>query len=179
MHLVFAWMDTDTTLDAYNLFPDIIVKSFDVASGTLSDRINITQGTAYDGNNYWMYLGDYCFIDAYGNITPHITTSDLNLIDTNPVKHYYIQGVTITALPNETKPVTFQVYPNPASDHLYVNLSDGKYNLTIYNALGNVVLAKQVNGGLNTIDLSKLPAGLYIVDVTSNNYHATQKVLKQ
>ena len=179
MHLVFAWMDTDTTLNAYNTNPDIILKSFDVAKDSLGNRINLTKGTAYDGNNYWMYLGDYCFIDANGNIIPHITTSDLNPSDVGPVKHYYIQGVKITALPNETKPVTFQVYPNPASDHLYVNLSDGKYNLTIYNALGNVVLAKQVNGGLNTIDLSKLPAGLYIVDVTSNNYHATQKVIKQ
>jgi len=179
MHLVFAWMDTDTTLDKYNKYPDIILKSFDVASDSLGNRINLTKGTAYDANNYWMYLGDYCFIDANGIITPHITTSDLNTSDVGPVKHYYVQGVTITALPNETKPVTFQVYPNPASDHLYVNLSDGKYNLTIYNALGNVVLAKQVNGGLNTIDLSKLPAGLYIVDVTSNNSHATQKVLKQ
>ncbi|MCX7697665.1 MAG: T9SS type A sorting domain-containing protein [Bacteroidales bacterium] len=182
--LFFAWMDTDTTLDAYNLYPDIIVKRYNVATNTLGPRVNLTQGTNYDGVNYWMYLGDYCFVDQQGIATLHITTSDLNLSDVGPVKHYYVKNVKIApngeyaSIKESTSPIV-SIYPNPVKDQLYVNLNSGNYQLYIYNTLGNLVLSKEANGGMNVVDMSKLPAGLYIINVTGSGSNVVKKVIKQ
>lgn len=183
--LFFVWMDTDTTLDAYNLYPDLIVKRYDVASGTLGPRVNLTQGTNYDGVNYWMYLADYCFVNQQGVATLHITTSDLNMSDVGPVKHYYVQNVKIdvngeyyTSI-NETATPILSMYPNPVKDQLYINLNAGTYQLNVYNTLGNVVLSKEVSGGMNVVDMSKLPAGLYIINIAGSDYSTTRKIVKQ
>lgn len=74
----------------------------------------------------------------------------------------------------KTRPVDdVVIYPNPAQDQLYVNisLSDGdRGTIAIYNHLGQVISTRGINAakGFNnyTLDVSGLAAGQYFVTVT-------------
>ena len=71
------------------------------------------------------------------------------------------------------------VYPNPAQDILFVKLAQpfgGIANAKIYNVRGQVIeTRKNVNGTLS-FDTSRLPAGLYIVEMELDGHLLTKKV---
>jgi hypothetical protein len=76
------------------------------------------------------------------------------------------------------------MWPNPAKNVININndgSNSGKYSTAqIYNLSGNLSLEKKLTEGLNTIDISNLPAGAYIVKAFNNagNFY-TQKIIKQ
>ncbi|MBL7827074.1 MAG: hypothetical protein JNJ57_10615 [Saprospiraceae bacterium] len=60
------------------------------------------------------------------------------------------------------KTTTVKVWPNPAREWLYVETdtdADGRFLL--YDALGRLVALAEVHGGTASLDVSKLPAGVY------------------
>ncbi|MGJ5643029.1 T9SS type A sorting domain-containing protein [Formosa sp. S-31] len=55
------------------------------------------------------------------------------------------------------------IYPNPASETIaFKNLSDDQ-EIAIYNVMGQVVLRKNINASNNTINVSNLSKGMYLV----------------
>jgi photosystem II stability/assembly factor-like uncharacterized protein len=76
---------------------------------------------------------------------------------------------------HETATRNFSVYPNPSSDKLWVEFTPpepGLYILTVVNAAGQVAGRKEVRAtGMMTrsqLDVSRLPAGYYIVRVSGS-----------
>jgi uncharacterized repeat protein (TIGR01451 family) len=87
-----------------------------------------------------------------------------------------IESTTAVAPVAAASPV--KVYPNPAVDKVYVeNLGDG--TVSILNVDGSVVIAEHINGTKAMIDVSKLPAGVYILKTTSAEKASTTKLIKQ
>ena len=73
--------------------------------------------------------------------------------------------------PQVTK--TLAAYPNPVADKLYLeNITSGS-TVSIYNQVGQLVL--EVLNAQQGIDVSSLPAGLYVV----KNQSSTLKIIKQ
>ena len=73
------------------------------------------------------------------------------------------------------KPV--KVYPNPATDRITVeNLSNGE--ISILNVSGVVMLKQDIVNDKTIIDLSDLPAGIYILKTVSGAKSATNKFTK-
>jgi len=75
------------------------------------------------------------------------------------------------------------MWPNPAKNVININ-NDGSNNeyakAQIYNLAGNLSLEKKLNDGINTIDISSLPAGAYIVKANTNAGSSfTQKIIIQ
>lgn len=71
-----------------------------------------------------------------------------------------------------------KVYPNPAEGWLFVDYASAKA-ITIMNAVGAVVYEdKQLyyNKGLKSIDVTQLPAGMYLVKVSNAGGSTVQKV---
>ncbi|TVZ59799.1 putative secreted protein (Por secretion system target) [Flavobacteriaceae bacterium MAR_2010_105] len=69
---------------------------------------------------------------------------------------------------------SIKVYPNPASDALYVKgISDeGSSNILLYNINGSLVLGAKIDNSYNQgqkIDIQKLPTGLYLMRIVNNN----------
>lgn len=64
------------------------------------------------------------------------------------------------------------IYPNPANNYLNVALADRiqeTISIRIVNSLGQIVIEKtNLSGELNTIDISSLGSGMYIVQVSKN-----------
>lgn len=188
--IFYAWMDTDTLLSTDNLYPDINVKMYDVATATIYPKVNLTRGTSYDAYNYWMYLSDVTF-DLSGSYQLHISTTDLNTNDIGPVNHYYMSGVILDNTGQliagvEDMPLQsfVSLYPNPTSDNLNLSFNTnarGDYNITIFNTLGSVVMSDIVNvngAAIQTINLENLPTGIYMIEISNNSGSMTKKIIK-
>jgi bilirubin oxidase len=70
---------------------------------------------------------------------------------------------------NDINPSTdFSVYPNPANDKLYINLSDADteiYYVTIVTVSGRVVMMLPEPKWQNGIDISSLSSGVYVIQI--------------
>ena len=71
------------------------------------------------------------------------------------------------------------IYPNPARNEITVTGSDINA-ITITNAIGQTLISKDGNAGKVSIDISSLPAGIYLVTVICDNgSRAVSKIVKQ
>jgi uncharacterized protein (TIGR02145 family) len=69
-------------------------------------------------------------------------------------------------------------YPNPATDKLYFNDIQGiKNEIIIYNMEGEQVLNKSIDAG--PLDISKLPRGIYMVELLVSGNITINKLIKQ
>lgn len=59
----------------------------------------------------------------------------------------------------------FRLFPNPASDHIYLYPADPGNEVRIYNLLGNELLRAKVASRNGTIDISALPKGVYFIQI--------------
>ena len=70
------------------------------------------------------------------------------------------------------------LYPNPSSEK--VKIEAGNYtieNLQIQNSLGQTVLEFNPNGSSIVVDIAMLPPGIYMVQIVSEGYKTTQKLI--
>ncbi len=82
-------------------------------------------------------------------------------------------SVTFGAAPASVKDITKaesnKIYPNPASDLLFINdAKAGKYQYEIYSVSGSKVMSGNASGN-EGIKISSLPVNLYLVKITDSN----------
>jgi hypothetical protein len=65
------------------------------------------------------------------------------------------------------------IYPNPASDYIYVNK---KANLKVFNLVGELIMFKNNS---NTLNVSKINKGIYSIIIEYNNKIVNRKIIKQ
>jgi hypothetical protein len=88
-------------------------------------------------------------------------------------------SVVLDALPNKV-----DIYPNPTTDLVNINLKDTDFdpesNIEIYNVDGKLVRSVANPNKTNTIlvDLSDLPTGMYIVKIQVNGNLVTERIIK-
>ena len=75
---------------------------------------------------------------------------------------------------NEINANNINIYPNPASDVIYVDV-DESFNAVIYNYQGQVV--KNVNVDNGQINVSDLTAGIYFLEIRANNNVMIEKII--
>jgi len=79
---------------------------------------------------------------------------------------------------------SLRIFPNPTKGFLYVNADLSIYrniHVVVYNSLGQPVLKKdnlELTGNNELLDLSKYPAGLYFVQLSTSGVIKTEKILK-
>jgi hypothetical protein len=72
------------------------------------------------------------------------------------------------------------VYPNPVSDNIYIE-SFGKLNgsAQITDISGKLIQGTELSGNKTKMDVSKLPAGVYLLRINSNDQSVVEKLIKQ
>ena len=78
---------------------------------------------------------------------------------------------------DENTESTVTVYPNPASDNVFVN-AEGQSHIEIYNLVGQCVKENDIQNGNETISIADLPKGSYFIKVSGNHGTATVKFIK-
>lgn len=103
-------------------------------------------------------------------------------LNANPLDEAALGNVVVAASTlnvatvNKSKTV---LYPNPAHNNLQLSSEALIEELSIYNAIGQKVLSAIPNGNQNSIDISGLANGIYILNSTSNGNIKSQKFIKQ
>lgn len=73
----------------------------------------------------------------------------------------------------------FTIFPNPFHESVQINTSFSNYNLEVYSCSGELLLEKNViYSGKNTIDLSSLPTGSYLITIRTDELVRTNKLVK-
>lgn len=74
------------------------------------------------------------------------------------------------------------IYPNPASENITINITSTSKNVSvkIYDATGRMVKnMENVKSGENTINVSELENGLYLLNLQDGNNSVTKRFIKQ
>ena len=73
---------------------------------------------------------------------------------------------------------TFKMYPNPANENYLKIETISDTNVTIFNTLGKVVKRNKITINNNSIDISKLTKGVYIIKLTIDKKSITKKLIR-
>ena len=85
-----------------------------------------------------------------------------------------VGGVGINELSNEN----LSVYPNPVKNKLFVELANERVTeINVIDYAGRVV--KTINGNVNTVNVSDLTRGIYILKIATENGVSTTRFVKQ
>ncbi len=134
-------------------------------NGIFSFELNIQIGTPSGGVEQYVALSPTgAEIQIPSLIYPDLTTSGNDLTQANAFVN---------------------IYPNPAKDLLWIDISNSKSisnNYSIYDAKGSLLAQKklgEISGRFNdSIDISEYPQGLYFVVVTLDGMVTSKKIVK-
>lgn len=199
LKMSYLWMETDTLINAKNLYPNIKGSSADFSTLLATDEVNFTEGGAYDANNYWMCVSGTGWDNSGTNVIPVVTSRLLNLPQTGdnstfPWMHEWVGGIsfapaeyvnTIVLTGVNENPVAINgisVYPNPSKDltNLSIDLkANASVNVSIVNSIGQTVKnfdLGNANAGMNSfqLDISSLSNGIYVIQMNIGGEMATR-----
>jgi len=87
----------------------------------------------------------------------------------------------ISGIENEETNQNYQIYPNPSSDFINIELNNlENVNVSIINATGQVVFKKSITEKqIEQIDISDFKKGIYLITISGQNYSNTEKIIKK
>lgn len=130
---------------------------------------------AYDGSSALSIAGTFKTQITMGPITLNAPSSSADA---------WLGKISIGGLmrTESTSGATFnaEVYPNPSGNFLLVKSDHGEeLDLMIFNEEGKLELSTSMDCNESIIDVSSLPAGAYILQITSAGKKSVTKFLKQ
>ena len=73
-----------------------------------------------------------------------------------------------------------EIFPNPTTGSIQINADlGGRKELTVMTISGQAVLEDSFLSKKRTLDLSSLPAGMYLIKITSKEGNVTQRIIKE
>jgi hypothetical protein len=104
------------------------------------------------------------------------------------IRQKFEDGITgcgcasLTGISENENASSLLLYPNPANENITVQISSitGDYMANIYDARGRLVITQKLSGtSENTIGISGLKKGLYLINITDGERSFTKRFVKQ
>ncbi len=92
----------------------------------------------------------------------------------NQTRSVYPQYLDVTSASAE-KPIALKAYPNPSAGLVQLEGLKSGVQGRVFNLLGAEVLRFQAQGENHTLDLSKLPSGVYILEAGGKNHRLVKQ----
>lgn len=156
-------------------------------STIIADANPINGGIVTGGGNY--ENGEICTLTVnpntgyqfiYWTENAEIVSQDLSYSFTvTGNRHLIAQLTDIVNVTEEQLAEDLTVYPNPATDKLYIEYSDQILHCELFTTVGSRVYHGSDNGTKVEIPLEALPAGLYLVRITTQNLVLTKRFVKE
>jgi hypothetical protein len=73
---------------------------------------------------------------------------------------------------------SFKMYPNPANGNTVYFKVIEEVQINVYKVLGKLVSSNKVTENKNTIDISNLSEGIYVLRITNGDKFVTKKLVK-
>lgn len=102
------------------------------------------------------------YVNVYGGFTQKVTGNQKNssATDNNNI------GDTETAVSEVAKENSLNVYPNPATTQVYVELGNtDEADMTVRNNMGQILMSSHISAFQTQIDLSSFASGVYFVQI--------------
>ncbi len=140
----------------------------------------------YDLGTYKLQYGE----DYVGETTPYLNSCFVTAYNyfnsfsaINPSgtwkKRYEMTQVSNLGV-EEAELGLFRAYPNPASSEITIeSISSEEAQLTIVDLMGKTIQTEKLSGFSNTLNIEKLPEGIYIMQYISNGLKQTTRFIKQ
>ena len=124
-----------------------------------------------------LYDGEHSSFDELGLSTQSVGVPTWYYITETPMVRMNFDPNVSTAVSNIENTI-FNVYPNPTNGVFAINLAEiSKYDITVYNVLGQIILSTYTNSMSTTIDLSSFDKGIYTVELRNKNIIFTEKII--
>jgi|GEM_PF-2875392 len=150
----------------YNL--NLNTKTVNWSKKITRNLINSYQSiTCLPNNQYAISFNEYNWVD---NPSPNLQTQ-VWILDAN--------GSIISQREFHSKTNAFEIYPNPTSDYLKVNLEEAlnsPLRYSIVNTKGEIVKQGQIDNEADLIDTRSIPTGVYYLSITNKG---TMRFLKE
>jgi hypothetical protein len=128
-------------------------------------------------NNYWCTTDSIAtqavIYDGHNNVSYGLV--NFMPLDTNQC--YLTSGIS----DNKPQTLSFNVFPNPTSNDLTIELptTTSKAEIKIYTLLGDLAYSSTVRTKKTEIDVSAFANGIYIIQIEAGNILSRQKFIKQ
>ena len=86
------------------------------------------------------------------------------------VRKISFENNNFTAVEDVLTPSTICVYPNPTADMLIIDGVTAQQEIAIYSLNGSKVLSTQSQEGTNTLHVSDLPNGVYLLKLANETF---------
>ena len=86
------------------------------------------------------------------------------------VRKISFENNDFTAVEDVLTPSAIRVYPNPTADMLIIDGVTAKQEIAIYSLNGAKVLSSQSQEGTNTLHVSDLPNGVYLLKLANETF---------
>ena len=124
-------------------------------------------------------LNEFYFYGAYDN-SP--STFNEGTVSGNFTFKYMSDPKVSSVNQEESNKTVYSFFPNPTSDHLYINNNgsslDKPFDIFIYDLNGNIV-KKNINSYIESIEMSDLPDGVYVLKLVTDQQSISQKIIKK
>lgn len=142
---------------------------------------------ADDTKDYIVNTWEWIDLTSLGHIDSlhlYLSSSDTGVFGMNTPAYFCMDNFTTneTSVSVGNTPVSHaaKVYPNPATDMLYVEMPNADIEqIVVMDMSGKVVTQQAVSGTAASVQLKEIPAGNYILQLSGNGIKAVSRFVKQ
>jgi len=148
------------------------------AGETVADlTISVTIGNTVT----WYVLNEEFSFTAIPNTTVLEDGATYFVVQSNGncMSEYHAITVSSTAGLKNIAQNSLSVYPNPSTGSVTVKNNAVISQIAVSNLLGQRVITQKANDNVAQVNIAALPAGTYILQVTTAGGNATSKIIKQ
>ena len=112
------------------------------------------------------------------------TTVGVNTYECSPHPDSMYGTINVTGSTagiSENNLLSFEMYPNPVSDLLNIQLPTGteKAEVSVFDYTGRLVSSKTISSNDTAIDVQKISKGIYMIRVATNTKIGVQRFIKK
>lgn len=170
---LFKWLHID--------HPEVKIAAF----GNFRNDMELKEIVPFPAAGTWydFYSGETLEVDDPENFSMTLQAGELRVYTSAPIDNYIEGNPLPERMPDEIlvgDPEVLQLFPSPVEDLTTVQYPEGMERLWIYDATGKVMKVIEVEEGVQQalVDLTKLPAGVYILSGESNEAVQSVKFIK-
>ena len=150
-----------------------VTKTYGIAIGANLHPTDTVGVDVSDPGNYYSAQG---LFDSDAILASSTAGPTWYTIDDIPMLRMNFDPST-TAI-SDVKQTIFNLYPNPSNGVFVIELEKtAKYDVRVYNVLGQTVYTTSTNAMSTTVDLSSFDKGIYTVELKNENTIYTEKVI--
>lgn len=76
---------------------------------------------------------------------------------------------SVTSVSEATNTDNIYVFPNPASEFIYIKTTENCDAAQLSDCLGRIIISEDINSDKTTINVADLPGGIYFINIISEN----------